>query len=94
MAGGTWKLTTTVHAKKRAKLVAGEATRLTDVRLFNLTEDPFERTNLAATQPDVLAGLEADLRALGSDDPTAKSVQRDDISDEELEGLRAIGYVD
>ncbi|MEC7946742.1 MAG: sulfatase-like hydrolase/transferase [Myxococcota bacterium] len=92
--GITWKLTTAVHERKRAQLVAGEATRLTDVRMFNLTDDPHERADVAEDHPRIRTALEADLRALGSDDPTARSVQRDDISDEELEGLRAIGYVD
>lgn len=91
---GTFKLVTPVRAKKREKLLAGEKKTLKRVRLFDLATDPGERHNLAKERPDVVARLTADLNSLGSEDPMARSQHRDDISEEELEGLRAIGYVD
>lgn len=91
---GTFKLVTPVKAKKREKLLAGEQTEMKRFRLFDLATDPDERRNLAKQRPDMVERLKADLISLGSDDPMARSQHRDDITEEELEGLRAIGYVE
>jgi len=89
-----WKLTIPIRPKKRKKLLAGERTSHKGARLFDLASDPAERNNLAAAHPDVVASLTGALADLGADDPLARSDQRDDITEDELEGLRAIGYVE
>lgn len=91
---GLFKLTTRVGEHKRDKLVAGEDARIADARLFNLTDDPGERVDLWATETGIRELLVEDLKALGSDDPNRNTIERTDMTDEELDGLRAIGYVD
>lgn len=92
--GEMWKLVLRVRKHRRDKLASGEGLDNPKVRLTNLSQDPAESANLAKDRPDIRDALLAQLQTLGSDDPDARSEQRDDISEEELEGLRAIGYVD
>ena len=91
---GIYKLTTPIHPKKRDRLLSGKKTALQRVRLFDLAQDPAERNEISSEHPDIVARLTADLAALGSATPMANSNHRDDITEEELEGLRAIGYVE
>jgi len=92
--GQSWKLIVRVREHRRDKLAAGEELNNPKVRLFNLSADPGETRNLSKERPEIRDALLGRLQSLGSDDPSAQSEHRDDISDEELEGLRAIGYVD
>ncbi len=94
LPGGVYKLTTRVGEKKRERIAAGEATRIVAPTLYNLTDDPKERLDIAAHEPEIVALLVDDLKALGSDDPNRNTIERTDMTDEELEGLRAIGYVE
>ena len=93
-ARGDLQATTPIHPKKRDRLLSGKKTALQRVRLFDLAQDPAERNEISSEHPDIVARLTADLAALGSATPMANSNHRDDITEEELEGLRAIGYVE
>jgi arylsulfatase A-like enzyme len=92
--GEVWKAIIRVRKHRRDRLAAGEELHDPKVRLYNLTTDPGETHNISNAHPEIRDALSARLAALGSDDPSAHSEQRDDFSDDELEGLRAIGYVD
>lgn len=64
------------------------------IRLYNLSTDPGEITDLASQHPDQVAMLRAmlaDYYAMGSDTPSGPAPE---ISAETLEGLEAMGYMD
>lgn len=76
----------------RFKLIAW--LKSADVKLFDLTSDPGETTNLASQRPDVVEALQAELVRLGVRRPRRFSVEREKISEAELEALKEIGYVE
>jgi arylsulfatase A-like enzyme len=60
--------------------------------LYDLATDPGERTDLAAQQPERLAELRALLEPqLG---PRSRAEQREELSPEEIEQLRELGYLE
>jgi arylsulfatase A-like enzyme len=59
--------------------------------LFDLEEDPPERRNLAAANPDKLRELAARLRSWRERETLAGPAE---VSPEDREALRAFGYVD
>lgn len=61
-------------------------------RLYDLRNDPGERTDVAADHPDVVARLRAKLDAIGADEPEPKAERA--LSEEQRENLRALGYAD
>lgn len=92
--GEVWKAVMRVRKHHLEKIVAGEEIERPKARLYHLGDDPGETANLSAARPDIRDALVSRMQDLGSDTPGARSERRDDISDAELEGLRAIGYVD
>ena len=77
---GRWKLITSL-----------EDTRVVDA-LYDLEDDPSERHNLAATRPEVVAQLRAQLEQLA-----AQSVEAAPMSDDDeailAERLEELGYL-
>jgi arylsulfatase A-like enzyme len=67
------------------------------LQLYDLANDPRERENVSAEQPELVRRLErALLRALARDEAERKSLARrepEDLDDEILERLRALGYL-
>ena len=62
--------------------------------LYDVRTDAAETINLAADNPDVVARLDAALRALvGDDDPTRGFAATSGAAAEHLERLRALGYL-
>jgi arylsulfatase A-like enzyme len=72
------------------KLILGpeEGTRL----LFDVARDPTERRDLAAEEPERAAALEAEIRALRLEH--TRDAAPAAISEEDVERLRALGYVE
>ncbi|MEO1086103.1 MAG: sulfatase, partial [Acidobacteriota bacterium] len=66
------------------------------VQLFDLQEDPDERRNIARRRPGVVETLTAQLEQWRSSVPrfAARSDEAPTLSDERLDELRALGYVD
>jgi arylsulfatase A-like enzyme len=66
------------------------------VRLFDLHRDPGERRDLSARHPDIAAGLLAELEGWRIRRPRGDLGGRRDVelSEEQAEELRALGYVD
>jgi arylsulfatase A-like enzyme len=62
--------------------------------LYNLTRDPGETVDVQAAHPELMEQLVAELERLNIRRPDKNSIQRDDITADEEEALRAIGYVD
>jgi arylsulfatase A-like enzyme len=64
------------------------------VELYDLVSDPDERDDLAAAQPKVVQALQEELeRQLALLDASSDGGERLDLSPEQLEHLRALGYV-
>jgi hypothetical protein len=68
-----------------------ESDSLGTQELFDLEEDPRERRNLAAANPDTLRELAARLEAWRERGTQAGPAE---VSPEDREALRALGYVD
>jgi arylsulfatase A-like enzyme len=66
------------------------------VRLFDLHRDPGERRDLSSRHPDVAAGLLSELEGWRNRRPRLDLGVRPEVqlSDEKIEELRALGYVD
>ncbi|MEM8993424.1 MAG: sulfatase [Acidobacteriota bacterium] len=76
------------------KLIENEKTG--NVKLFDLQRDPAEQRNIARTRPFVVETLTARLEQWRSSVPrfAARSDEAPALSDERLDELRALGYVD
>jgi arylsulfatase A-like enzyme len=81
---GRWKLIRDHHARK--------------IRLYDLAADPGERTNLAAEQPEIARELGVELgRRVQAAKAQGEAVERTparSLTNEELERLRDLGYVE
>jgi len=68
--------------------------RCPDSELYNLSQDPGEATNLFAQRPEMVARLEAELDAflVGAESPD-DAAARSELSPEERERLRSLGYL-
>jgi arylsulfatase A-like enzyme len=76
------------------KLIRRGSPRAPDWRLFNLAEDPGERCNLAAAQPDTLARLRGYLEGRVAELGRATLMEVSSTTDPELlERLRSLGYI-
>jgi len=68
--------------------------------LYDLDADPYESTDLSAERPQIVARLEADIRALREETEARRTRVGGDpevlehASQETLEELRALGYVE
>jgi arylsulfatase A-like enzyme len=62
--------------------------------LYDLTRDPGETVDVQAAHPALMARLVAELERLNIRHPEKNSIHREDITSDEEEALRAIGYVD
>jgi arylsulfatase A-like enzyme len=63
--------------------------------LYDLSSDPEERVNLFARQPDVAARMSELLRSQTEATRRSETVEvSEDLTDEEIEALRALGYLD
>ena len=91
---GLHKLTLKVNANKRERLAAGEEVKRNGARLVELRDDPGERTDLKADQAATADQLFGILEALGAGNPLAQTAERDDITVQDEEALRAMGYVE
>ncbi|MEO1370072.1 MAG: hypothetical protein AAFX50_23060, partial [Acidobacteriota bacterium] len=76
------------------KLVQNQKTGM--VKLFDLQRDPGERRSLARTRPGVVETLSARLEQWRGSVPrfAARSDEAPALSDERIDELRALGYVD
>jgi arylsulfatase A-like enzyme len=63
-------------------------------RLFDLEADPLERNDLAAARPEILERLRAEMDAHYAARPAAPGIPLRDLGEDELERLRALGYVE
>lgn len=63
-------------------------------QLFNIEQDPGETENLAAREPERLAKLRARLAAWNERNPHASRTDGPELSREDVEALRALGYID
>ena len=91
---GLHKLTLKVNANKRERLAAGEEVKRNGARLVELRDDPGERTDLKGDQAATADQLFGILEALGAGNPLAQTAERDDITVQDEEALRAMGYVE
>ena len=67
-----------------------------EYELFNHTEDPLDQDNLAEQQPEILEKLKARLEerlALARASPLPEADSTEGMSDEELQRLRSLGYI-
>ena len=68
------------------------------VQLFRTTDDPGERVDVAAEHPDVVADLlqrmEASVRTATERADAFGGVNLRDLSDDQIEALRGLGYAD
>jgi len=87
-----WAIAATMDGYRFKLTRKGEA-----YTLFNLTEDPGEKKEVYTKFPETASALIALARTVGlpfGDAPAPRADQRREVSEEELEALRAIGYVD
>jgi arylsulfatase A-like enzyme/cytochrome c-type biogenesis protein CcmH/NrfG len=61
--------------------------------LYDLEEDPEETKNLVGARPEVVARLERELEGLKKEFSSSRSLPIKELSPEEKEKLRALGYV-
>ena len=86
MIHGDWKL---IH--NTVRIEEGP-----EYELFNHTEDPLDQDNLAEQQPEILEKLKARLEerlALARASPLPEADSTEGMSDEELQRLRSLGYI-
>ncbi len=91
---GLFKYVLRVNEGKRDRMADGENVKRNGSRLFELDSDPEEKTDLKRSNPDMVDALFGVLAALGSADPFAETTERSDITDQDEEALRAMGYVE
>lgn len=68
-----------------------------EIELFSVTDDPLERLNLSLTQPELAAGMHRGLLEFvanhGLLEPTSQ-MEGHTLSADEIEALRALGYIE
>jgi tetratricopeptide (TPR) repeat protein len=67
--------------------------RLPTPELYDIGEDPFERTNLAREREDIVVRLEGELETLASQDSPQPLAEEAALSDLDRERLIALGYL-
>lgn len=75
---------------------ANRATGMPEFELFNRAEDPFDLKNVAAEHPDIVERLKGELESWHKMVAAAQlpeSLSEENISPEELERLRSLGYI-
>jgi arylsulfatase A-like enzyme len=78
---------------KLIEVVDGDLRGRTPTQLYDLEADPGEQTNLAASHPDIVARLRADMsQTLTLAERAAVSGQEADLDPEFRERLRQLGY--
>jgi arylsulfatase A-like enzyme len=68
---GDWKLI--AHSSADGRKKRGRKTAETRVELYNLRDDPYEKTNLANSEPDKVSELRRELERLGAEATPPKS---------------------
>lgn len=63
-------------------------------QLFNIATDPAETQNIAADEPETVQHLQRQLEQFVMQSPPEEANSQTDVSEEVLENLRALGYVD
>lgn len=87
-AGSSWSRMFRTDEHKLIESAGGRTTKL-----FSLRDDPGEKRNLSSTEPDQVAGMQAELgNRLGTTEPTAQAADAD-IPEHLRRQLEALGYL-
>jgi arylsulfatase A-like enzyme len=89
----SWVISIRTPRYKLIEIIDGKLRGRTPTQLYDLEADPGEQTNLAASHPDIVARLRADMsQTLTLAERAAVSGQEADLDPEFRERLRQLGY--